>query len=714
MKNIFLVVLLFLVFYGFSQERKKDSINKLEEVIVTATKSKRQLSNVTVPVTLIKSKDLKQGASLTLQNVLGEYTGLEISTTAVGAGIQLQGLDTDYTLIMIDGQPLVGRLNGTLDLDRLSVENIEQIEIVNGPSSVLYGSEALAGVINIITKKPKDGFNLSLGTKISSFNTYNLSTNTSFAKNKFQGNLSTNYYTTQGYKIASTYEGYNLSSEYYGKTVSPHYNQTYNSNLKYNLSKKIDIGLGLRYFREDQDYDFLESNLNLINGLGKVDDWNISPTINYQINDDLKMSAKIYFTEYNSETTEFREDNSVFKSTYYVEKYTNVEVKTDYQYNKKHNFTLGLGYAQEAVATSNLIDDSLHKADNKYAFVQYLADINKKLNLVVGIRFDKHDAYANQYNPKASVLYRITPTLTAKASIGRGFKKPTFKQLYYNYHSNAIGLNVFGTMYVEDGLNSLLNAGEIATNIETGEPVIYDLYYEIIDRDGKIEPESSVGKNLGFKFTGMPKTIIDVNFFRNDLKNLIEFNPIALKTNGWYAYSSENISRVLSQGLTLDIKTRISNVIKLSLGYQYLEVKDKDILDKLEGEGVYAQDPETLSSYRVDKKDYGGLLYRSKHTANFKFLATNFYKEFSGNFRVLYKGKSGFRDTNNNNILDVDNEYTDAYYLVNTSVSKSLFKNKLKLQVGIDNLLDFTYATPEYTISSLPGRTYFTTINYKF
>jgi outer membrane receptor for ferrienterochelin and colicins len=180
------------------------------------------------------------------------------------------------------------------------------------------------------------------------------------------------------------------------------------------------------------------------------------------------------------------------------------------------------------------------------------------------------------------------------------------------------------------------------------------------------------------------------------------------------SYSSENISRVLSQGLTLDIKTRISNVIKLSLGYQYLEVKDKDILDKLEGEGVYAQDPETLSSYRVDKKDYGGLLYRSKHTANFKFLATNFYKEFSGNFRVLYKGKSGFRDTNNNNILDVDNEYTDAYYLVNTSVSKSLFKNKLKLQVGIDNLLDFTYATPEYTISSLPGRTYFTTINYKF
>ena len=714
MKQYLLIGFIFFSFHLItSQEKKKDTV-KLEEVIITATKSKRQLSNVTVPVTLIKQKDIKQGAALSLQSVLGEYTGLEISTTAVGAGIQLQGLESDYTLIMIDGQPVVGRLNGTLDLSRLSVENIAQIEVINGPSSVLYGSEALAGVINIITKKPKKGFNLSIGTKISSFDTYNVSSTTSFSKNKFQANLSTNYYTTQGYNIASTEEGYSLSSEYYGKTVSPHYNQSYNSNIKYKLNNKIDLGLGLRFFKEDQNYQFLESNLNPIHGVGSVSDWNISPTINYKINKKLKTSAKFYFTNYNSSTDEFRQDNSLFKGTFYTEKYANLEIKNDYNLTSKTTLTLGLGYAQEGVATSNLIDNDLHTANNKYSFLQYVADYNKKFNLVLGVRFDKHDAYENQFNPKASFLYRFTPNFILKGSIGRGFKKPTFKQLYYNYFSNAIGLNVFGTMYVQEGLQHLLDADEIATNIETGEPVIYDLYYEIIDRNGKIEPESSIGKNLGFKYTAIPNTVVDVNFFRNDLKNLIEFNPIALKTNGWYAYSSENVSRVLSQGATVDIKTYLSNKIKISLGYQYLEVKDKDVLDKLDGEGIYAQNPETLSSYRVNKKDYGGLLYRSKHTANFKFIAQDFYKGFDGNFRIIYKGRSGYKDVNNNEILDVDEEYTKPYSLLNASISKKLFNKKLRIQVGIDNVFDFTYVTADYTIASLPGRTYFTTINYKF
>ena len=99
---------------------------------------------------------------------------------------QMQGLDSDYTLILVDGVPLVGRTAGTLDLSRITVGNIKQIEIVKGASSSLYGSEALAGVINIITENPKQGFKGDIDLRTGTFNTTNTSANINYKKGKIR------------------------------------------------------------------------------------------------------------------------------------------------------------------------------------------------------------------------------------------------------------------------------------------------------------------------------------------------------------------------------------------------------------------------------------------------------------------------------------------------------------------------------------------------
>jgi outer membrane receptor for ferrienterochelin and colicins len=121
-----------------------------DSVVVTATRTERKLSNLTVPVTIINAKTIQQNGSLRLTDILKEQTGINL-TSGFGAGIQLQGLNPDYTIILINGEPLVGRTAGVLDLNRIALGNIKKIEIVKGPSSSLYGSEAMAGVINIIT-----------------------------------------------------------------------------------------------------------------------------------------------------------------------------------------------------------------------------------------------------------------------------------------------------------------------------------------------------------------------------------------------------------------------------------------------------------------------------------------------------------------------------------------------------------------------------------
>src|SRR5204863_1113158 len=145
----------------FSQEDSSNA-KQLDEVVITATRTERKLGNVAVPVQLITSKTIQQSGSVRLNDILTEQTGLYITsggaTTSAGGGVfgngvQIQGLSPDYTMILLDGEPIIGRQGGVIDLSRLSVGNIKKIEIVKGPSSSLYGSEAMGGVVNIITEQ---------------------------------------------------------------------------------------------------------------------------------------------------------------------------------------------------------------------------------------------------------------------------------------------------------------------------------------------------------------------------------------------------------------------------------------------------------------------------------------------------------------------------------------------------------------------------------
>ena len=717
-KTIFIVLFSLCFGLAFGQNMPNElnpEIEKtLKEIIITATKTKRQLSNATVPVTLIKQKEIQNINASRIQGVLEEFTGLNTVSSALGTGIQLQGLDSDYSLIMIDGIPLIGRLNGVLDLSRLSVGNISRIEVVKGPSSVLFGSNALAGVVNIITKSPKKEKSIQLEAKASSFNTYDFGINSVLSYKKYKGVFSSNYYTTGGYDLASNYQGYNISTEYYGKTVSPHSNYSFFIQNEFDISPDIKFHLNGRYFGELENYKFSDVDSNFVTGKGNIKDWSVNPQLTLQLSPKFKMNFKSAYNEYHTNTDELFEDESTYSNSYYNESFLNFELQNDYKYNKTNEFSLGLGYEKEGIQTSRLSNDEFHKADNKYIFIQYILKYKDNLNLILGTRYEQHQNYSRQFNPKLSFKYNITPKYVLKASIGRGFKKPDFKQLYFNYTNNAIGYTVLGTTYVEEGLASLLNQNVIAINEETGLPYIYDLYYTIIDNGGRIDAESSTGINFGLSIRSLKNTIIDLNIFRNDLQNLIETTPIALKKNGWQAYSYQNLNRAFTQGIELDIKYYINDNVKISFGYQFLEAKDKKIVELLNEGEIFAKDTETGISYRIKKNQYGGLLNRPNHNANLKVFASNVWKGIGANLRVLYKGKYGFADLNNNQILDIDKEYVKGYFLLNATINKSFFDEKFSLKFGVDNILNYTYSTPEFTISSLPGRIFYTSINYKF
>ena len=232
--SIYFILILFSKFVlGQPSNIKIDSTNNnLDEVIITATKTERVLSSLPLNVSIIKKSEIEKTNATRLSDVINEELGLiTVSDFGGGEGIQMQGLDSEYTLVLIDNQPLIGRAAGTLDLNRISVGNIKQIEIVRGPSSSLYGNNAFAGVVNIITEEPKTGLR---GNFSSSYETHNTSDNNvlfSYKKNNFYSSVFFNNYSSDGYDLIEG-DGLNTVNKFKTNTIQIKLGQNLGESLK--------------------------------------------------------------------------------------------------------------------------------------------------------------------------------------------------------------------------------------------------------------------------------------------------------------------------------------------------------------------------------------------------------------------------------------------------------------------------------------------------
>src|SRR5690554_1822594 len=140
-----------------AQTSAQEDLSTADEitVVTTASRSARALQDETTSVEIIDRATIDATGGNTVADLLVTEAGLELERSLGRSGVLMQGLDPEYALILIDGRRAIGRVNGTIDLNAIRLENVERIEIVKGPQSALYGADALAGVINIITKSPK-------------------------------------------------------------------------------------------------------------------------------------------------------------------------------------------------------------------------------------------------------------------------------------------------------------------------------------------------------------------------------------------------------------------------------------------------------------------------------------------------------------------------------------------------------------------------------
>ncbi|MDF4203368.1 TonB-dependent receptor [Maribacter sp. SA7] len=676
----------------------QDSIlsQHLDEVIVTATRTKRQLSSLPLPVTLVGKKQIIKSGTVRLNEILNEQTGIVTVTDESGfQGVQIQGIASDYILILIDGVPLVGRSAGNFDLSRLTVGNIKQIEVVKGPSSSLYGSEALGGVINIITEKPKtEDLNGNASYRIGSFTQQDINLDLKQGLEKFRYGFFANRFSS---------EGYDLNEDVDGQTVNPYTNYTLNGRIYYDFNDKLTLFTSARFYDQVQDAGFTLDTINY-EGDTKEREWNAHARLDHKWTPNLTMAYELYYTNYVA--TELLADpisTDVLSDSDFNQKLFRPEVRGSYTFKNDNNIgykngTLTAGGGLQIDELDRTYFDKTVNFTSQYLYAQYDFNPIENLNIIAGARFDNHSEYNNQFSPKLALRYRLNNNLSIKGSVGYGFKAPDFRQLYFDFTNSAVGYTVLGYNVALDKLQELEEQEQIL-NVVVSED----------DLSKPLEAESSIGYNLGAHLKH-GKGITEINFFRNDFKNLIDTRIIASKTNGQNVFSYMNFDEIYTTGFEINSSYKLTNELNLSAGYQLLYAFDKQKKQDVADNQVFVRDATNGQSVALSQADYFGLVNRSRHNANFKVYYDIPAASTNVNMRILYRSKYAQYDTNGNGLIDnFDTSFIDGFVTLNAAVSKTFYSD-ITLQVGANNLLDYT----DNNIPTMPGIQGYVKLNYQF
>ncbi len=700
MRNL-LIAFFILITGGCLAQSSPDTIikNPLEEVVITATRTERKLGNIAIPVTLISQKQLKQTGALRLNEILQEQTGLFLSagtgSNAVGGGIfgngiQMQGLSPDYSLILLDGEPLIGRQGGVMDLSRFAIGNIKKIEIVKGPSSSLYGSEAMAGVVNIITEDPKDN-HLKASFRYGSYQTIDALVNGAISNKK------TNLFY---FLNRNSSKGYELDPKTPEKTLDPYRNYTMQFKLKHQFSNRTKLSLNLRYFSgKQQSFYAINSPVINIGGNGVTKDLNINPVLTHRFSEKVNSALRLYGSVYEyNQSLDSLKNSIAYYDDRFRQQFWRAENQTDIKLNKDHLFSVGAGHTVQFVRTTRYLE--IKQQNLSYVFVQSDYKFNQKLNLIAGARYDHNTDFRSRFSPKLALQWKYSDQLGFQFSYGAGFKAPDFRQLYLNFINNAAqGYTIYGASeFSIEALEQQKSQGLILQIL----PAAYQIT--------QLNPEISQGWNGGFRYHHQSGFLAEGNLFYNRIRELINYLPVAVQNNGTYVFSYVNQKKAFTYGGEWNIQLPLKKGFSVFAGYQFLVTGDTEVRSQIREGKVFGRDVPGGSARLMSLADYGGLLNRSRHQANLRFFYDEPAKGFSANLRFIYRSRWGVTDLDGNGFANMDKEYAKGYVQVNLSATKQI-KKQIELQTGVNNLMN--YIDP-VNLPNIPGRQYFITIHFLF
>jgi vitamin B12 transporter len=537
-------IILFAVFLlsanNFAQENivhKTDSSGyyKLTDVVISATKTPTSTLELANSISTIDSQEIADKNSFNVFDVLKNEYGMSFSQQGPKASVSnvyIRGANSSHTLVMIDGVEvnLTSDPSNFYNFFSLPTENISRIEVLRGPQSTLYGSNALAGVINLIsaegTAKPISSFTIEGG----SYNTFKGTISSLGRIDKFNYSASLSRIKSDGFSAASEKYGNSEKDSYLLDNINSilgyEFTDNFNTELiiRYNDSKSdLDQSLGPPEFWDDPTYIFDQEEL-FIRAQGKL---NLAD----------KMWNQKFGISYFSNVREYSYDSSaasIYSSnSNYIGKRYSADWQNDLNFFKNNLITAGLEFEVEEMESEYYLFSNFSPPDyasiipktNVNTFSVYLQDqitLGESFFGTVGIRLDQNNQFGSAFTYRIAPAYIFWQTGTKiKATIGTGFKAPTLFYLYDPLYGNT-----------------------------------------------ELDPEKSLGWDAGIEqFFWSAGFSIGANYFFNQFDDMFGFDPITFK--------SININKAQTRGVEVFTKAVILDQLDVKANYTYTDAVDK-------------------------------------------------------------------------------------------------------------------------------------------
>lgn len=516
----------------FAQEKEVT----LGKVVVIATRVETPMEEIASSVTVISSKEIERKQKTTVLEVLKGLPGLDVvQNGGVGGAtsIFLRGANSEHTLVMIDGVEVNDPISPgrSYDFAHLTVDNIERIEVIRGPQSTLYGSDAIGGVVNIITKKGEGKPKFFLSTEGGSFTTFRESTGVSGGNRWINYSLGFSRLDTDGISAASKKDG-NYERDGYKNT-------SLSARLGFIPKENLDVDFIFHYIKA-------KTELDNFGGVGGDDPNYVQESEQFLFKTQLGLSLfekvwtqKLGFAmnDYDRDVKNKKDPQHPFDSE--RGQYDGQLMKLDWQHHlqlhKTNALTFGFEYEREE-GKSKYYWESIwgpgqsifpnKTANIKGYYIQDEIKLWDRLFATLGIRIDDHSRFGSETTYRVAPAYLIKETNTKiKGTFGTGFKAPTLYQLFAP-----------------------------AT-----------LWGPIGNKD--LKPEKSKGWDFGVEQNFFKNRVtLGATYFRNDFKDLIQFD---------WGQGYINIAKAKTEGVELFASAKPIDDLTLRINYTYTDTEDK-------------------------------------------------------------------------------------------------------------------------------------------
>lgn len=639
--------------------------NAINEVVVTGNAREISIKETIHQTRVIDRTEIESRAAFNLRDVLMNELNIQIEQDPIlGTNLSLQGLGGNDVKIMIDGVPVIGRLNGNVDLSQINLNNIERIEIVEGPMSVMYGTNAIAGVINLITKKNQEkSIEASVNTFYESSGQYNIDGLIGIKKQRHFLQLSGGRYFFDGWHPGDFDRrvSWNPKEQYFGefnyvyRTKNDWFHKFRANIFQDKILNRFDPFVNVPtpfafddwYRTNRNDFSYIAEGaigknitLNSTNAFN-----NFQRTKNTYVKNLTTLESELVQSPGMQDTTL---TNQWMSRTYIS--FDDNEKKYSLQAGYDANYEIGRGqrFQGESGGNASILDIA--------GFFSMRWNPIKQISIQPGIRYSYNSRYRTLPTPSVGLKYDISQKFTYRFSYGMGFRAPSLRELYLVF--NDSNHNIFGNTNLE---------AESSHNINSS------LSYA----------DSKNGHNYNIRLGG---------FFN------YKFNAIALASASLDTFTYLNINNYTTAGIQIDANYQYKE-FSLTTGFSMLGI------------------PSTESINNSDRND---MIFYPQLRANLAYdvrkigLNISLFNRFTG-------ARDDFRVSSIDNLEQVERIRVQSFHMMDLNITKSFWQRRVHVNAGIRNLLNITnldgglstgvHSSNTMTMISM-GRTYFVGLKF--